>query len=420
MAGLGEVYLPAFALALGMRPVLAALVATIPLLVGGLLQLAAPRAIARVPSLRGWVASCVVVQALALAPLVAVALLGGPAVPVVFGAASLYWTAGMASAAGWNPWMSRVVPGRLRNRFFGRRQGVVQAAMLVGLVGGGIALDLAQGTAHVRQVYAAMFAIAMGARLASASALFRQGGDIAHAPLQRVALRALAGRLRGTPRVPVLGFLVAAIAAASMSGPFMTPFLLVQDHIGYAGYSVFTATVVIVKICASPVLGRVIQRVGVQRVLATAALAIAPIPLLWPVSRSLVWLLAAQAYCGLAWAGFDLGMLIALFDGADDAERTTTQVAFSALQAIGTASASLAGGALLVGCGAGRGAYLAVFAASAVARLLAAALLVQRLPLVLARLPIRAVTSAWTLAIRPWGGTLVRPIADTLEKLLED
>ena len=420
MAGLGEVYLPAFALALGIRPVLAGLVATLPLLVGGMLQLAAPRAIARVPSLRGWVATLVVVQALALVPLVVLALAGGPATPIVFGAASLYWAAGMGSAAGWNPWMSRVVPARLRTRFFSRRQGIVQAAMLVGLVGGGIALEGAAGTRHVRQVYAAMFALALLARLGSAAALFRQGGDLPRVPLQRVGLRALASRLRGTPRVPVLGFLVAAIAGAAVCGPFLTPFLLVHDQIGYASYSVFTATVVIVKIAALPVLGRLIQRVGVKRVLAISAIAIAPIPLLWPVSRSLAWLLAAQAYCGLAWAGFDLGMLISLFDGADDAERTTTQVAFSALQAMGTAGASLAGGALLISFGGHRAAYVLVFAASAIARLAAAALLVRRLPLVLARLPLTVMTRAWTLAIRPWGGTLVRPIADTLERWRDD
>ena len=61
MAGMAEVYLPAFALALGMPPVLAGLLGTTPLLAGGLLQLLAPRAIARQRSLRRWVVACVVV-----------------------------------------------------------------------------------------------------------------------------------------------------------------------------------------------------------------------------------------------------------------------------------------------------------------------------------------------------------------------
>ena len=76
MAGVAEVYLPAFALAIGLSPVSAGLVASVPLLAGGLLQLLAPRAIARVASMRRWVAASMIVQALAFVPLIAVALLG--------------------------------------------------------------------------------------------------------------------------------------------------------------------------------------------------------------------------------------------------------------------------------------------------------------------------------------------------------
>jgi hypothetical protein len=36
---------------------------------------------------------------------------------------------------------------------------------------------------------------------------------------------------------------------------------------------------------------------------------------------------------------------------------------------------------------------------------------------VLARLPATVVVGAWTLAIRPWGGTIVRPIVEGISKL---
>ena len=78
---------------------------------------------------------------------------------------------------------------------------------------------------------------------------------------------------------------------------------------------------------------------GVRRVLTTCALGIAPIPLLWAASAAFWWLLCVQLYAGVAWAGFELAMLMTLFEAADDAERTTIQSAFSALQAIGTAGA---------------------------------------------------------------------------------
>jgi hypothetical protein len=408
MAGVAEFYLPAFALAVGMAPVLAGLVATAPLLAGGLLQLLAPRAIARAPSLRRWVATCHAIQALALAPLAILALRGGAAAPIVFSSAALYWAAGMGAAAGWTPWMSRLVPARIRCRFLGRRAGVVQGAMLVGLVGAGLALQASHGA---RTVYAAMFAVAIVARLGSALAIARQGHGISPIPRRRMRLRSIPPRLRGSPRARVLGYLLAALAATAISGPFLTPYLFVHEHVSYAGYCVFTATIVVVKIAALPIFGRVIARTGVRRVLTTCALAIAPIPLMWAASSAFWWLLVIQLYAGVAWAGFELGMLMTLFDAADDAERTTIQSAFTALQAIGTAAASLVGAAILHAQGGGHVAYEWLFVISSFARLAAAALVVRQLPRVIAFIPFALASRAWTMAIRPWGGTIIRAIA---------
>ncbi|MBA3397464.1 MAG: MFS transporter [Deltaproteobacteria bacterium] len=417
MAGVAEVYLPAFALALGMPPVLAGLVATAPLLAGGLLQLLAPRAIARVTSLRAWVIGCMIVQALSFVPLIIVALIGGPATPTVFASAALYWAAGMGASAGWNPWMARVVPERIRGKFFGRRQGLAQATMLAGLIGAGLALHAAAGTSHLLEIYAAMFAVAFVGRLASALMVSKMGRGIELTPRRRMRLRSIPEKLRGTPRASLLTYLLVAMAAGSISGAFITPYLLDHQGLGYVHYSVFTATIVVSKIVFLPALGRLIQRVGVRRVLASCAIAIAVIPLMYIASGNFIWLLMIQLYGGIAWGGFELGMLMALFDADDDAERTTLQVAFSALQAIGTAGASFIGAALLASLGSGNEAYFWVFVASAIARTLAAALIVRELPRVLVRLPGVIVVRAWTLAIRPWGGTIVRPIVEGLGKL---
>ncbi len=419
MAGAAEAYFPAFALAVGMRPVLAGLVATAPLAAGGALQLLAPRVIARTPSLRRWTVTCMVVQALAFVPMIVLALRGGHAATIVFASAAVYWAAGMGANAGWTPWMTRVVPARVRSRFFARRSGVVQGAMLVGLVGAGMSLQAASGRGGpLREVYAGMFAAAMLARLGSAIAIARQHGQEAKRPGKRMRLRSIPPRLRGTPRARLLGYLLAALAATAISGPFLTPFLLVHEHLSYASYCVFTAAIVVVKIAALPVFGRVMQRAGVRRVLTACALGIVPIPALWAASGAFGWLLVVQLYAGVAWAGFELAMLMTLFDATDDAERTTIQSAFSAMQALGTAGAGFLGGALLGALAGGHRAYVWLFIASSFARLLASSLLVRQLrqlPVFLVKMPFLAVERTWSLAIRPWGGTIVKPLADLLD-----
>ena len=414
---MAEVYLPAFALAIGMPPVLAGLLGTTPLLAGGLLQLFAPRAIARQRSLRRWVVCCVVVQALAFVPLVAIALIGTLSTPLIFASAALYWGAGMGASAGWNPWMARVVPARVRSRFFGRRQGLVQATMLAGLLGAGTMLNVAAGRSHVLDVFAAMFAIACLARLGSAVTLARMGQGVDLSPRRRVRLRSMPQRLRGTPRGSLLAYVITAAAAATISGAFITPYLLHLHRLDYVPYALFTATIVVSKIAFSPMLGRLIQRVGVRRVVSACALGIAPIPLMYIASAAYPWLLFIQFYGGLAWGGFELGALMILFDAEDDGERTTMQVAYSGLTAIGNAGASFIGGAMLGSLGSDGDAYFWVFLVSAIARTCAALLVVKNLPAVLARLPATVVVGVWTLAIRPWGGTIVRPIVEGISRL---
>src|SRR6516165_9799517 len=117
MVGIGETYFPAFVLALGMGEIAAGLVASVPLLVGAVLQLVSPAAVAWLGSNRRWVVACVVIQAASFVPLVAAGLWGHMPVIGVFAAVSLYWAAGLGAGPAWNTWMETVVPFRVRAPF---------------------------------------------------------------------------------------------------------------------------------------------------------------------------------------------------------------------------------------------------------------------------------------------------------------
>jgi hypothetical protein len=58
MVGLGEAYVPAFALASGLGAVVAGLAATVPMLAGACLQMVTPAAVRRLGSYRRWVVLC--------------------------------------------------------------------------------------------------------------------------------------------------------------------------------------------------------------------------------------------------------------------------------------------------------------------------------------------------------------------------
>ena len=132
MVGVGETFLPAFALAAGLGEVTAGLIASVPMLVGGIMQMISPAAIRTLSSNRRWVMLCAATQALSFAPLVYYALKGGISATAMYVAASIYWGAGLATGPAWNTWMGAIVPRFVRARFFARRTRLSQVAVLAG------------------------------------------------------------------------------------------------------------------------------------------------------------------------------------------------------------------------------------------------------------------------------------------------
>ena len=143
MVGIGETYVPAFVLALGLGQVTAALVATLPILAGGVLQMFAPRILHRLRSPRSWVVGSAVVQGLALAPLAIVAIWGASPAWFVFLCVTVYWAFGLSGGPAWNQWVERLFPRSIRPGFFSRRSRWNQVALLGGLVAGGLVLRYA-------------------------------------------------------------------------------------------------------------------------------------------------------------------------------------------------------------------------------------------------------------------------------------
>ncbi len=118
MVGLGETYLPAFALAMGMGEATSGLVASLPVVAGGVMQLVSLRAMKFFGNEQRWVVICATIQALSFIPLILAALYGSIALPLLLLIASVYWASGLASGPAWNTWMDSIVPVGVRARYF--------------------------------------------------------------------------------------------------------------------------------------------------------------------------------------------------------------------------------------------------------------------------------------------------------------
>jgi MFS family permease len=140
MFGVGETYLAAFAIALGLGDVVAGLVASVPVAVGAILQLAVPAGVRWLGSQRRWVMLCAIVQATSFVPLIIGALVGRMPAAVLFLMATLYWAAAISAGPAWNTWIGTFIPRRVRAHYFGFRWRVCNMGTVTGLAIAGLIL----------------------------------------------------------------------------------------------------------------------------------------------------------------------------------------------------------------------------------------------------------------------------------------
>ena len=362
MVGIGETYLAAFVLAMGMGQVASGLIATIPLLAGSLLQLIAPWAIARLGSHRRWVVTCAVIQSLTFLPLIVGALAGWMPVWLVFVVASLYWSASLGCGPAWNTWMGTIVPARMRAKFFARRSWASQLATLVGFITGGVVLQLATPAGYELWAFASLFLIAGVCRLISASFLFRtsepEPPGNGH---QRVPFISM---FRGHPNTGLLMYLLLMQVCVQISGPYFTPYMRQQMEMPYWQYAALFGIQFATKVMVMPHLGGIAHRYGADRLLWISSLGIIPLASLWLVSDQFSYLLVVQSMSGIFWGGYELAFLLLFFETIPGRERTSLLTNFNVANSAAICVGSLLGGWLLYTLGKDQHAYYIIFALS--------------------------------------------------------
>jgi MFS family permease len=371
MVGVGESYLPAFALAMGMGQVAAGLITTIPLLAGALLQLISPVGVRFFGSHRRWVVLCAVLQACSFVPLCLAALLGSMPTLAVFVVAAVYWGSGLGTSPAWSTWIDTLVPPRIRAHYFSRRTRVCQIATLLGFVAGGVSLQIGDWADRRLMAFALVFLLASICRAVSAALLASQSEPRPQANGHRqVSMAEFFTRLRRAGDGRLLFYFLSVQTAAQIAGPYFTPYMLGPMQLSYATYVSLIGISFAAKAFSLPAFGRFAHRFGTRKLLWLGGLGIVPISGLWVISNSFPFLVLVQVLAGVTWAAYELAMLLLFFETIRPEERTSILTTFNFANSLATAAGSLLGGGLLVWLGKSQQAYLLLFALSSAARAL--------------------------------------------------
>lgn len=426
MVGLGETYLPAFVLARGMGALTAAMIATVPMLLGSLLQLMAPLVLQRVQSYRRFVVGTASLQACSMVMLTILALL--PDIPAwsVFVPATLYWAAGLATGPAWNTWVEQIVPRKIRSGFFARRSRLSHVGVLLGLVSGGLLLRWSDTADLPVTIFAVLFGVGAVGRFVSAAMLARQTEATDRSALRRPVpepvragdrFQAMLLTLRHPgPIGRLVFFLMAVQTAVHISGPYFNPFMLRTMEMSWVHYMGLLSLGFVGKMLSLPWAGRLANTAGADRLLWVGSLGIVPISALWMVSQSIWFLALVQILSGLCWGCYELAMLLQFFRQIPSDRR----VGILTLYNLGNSAAMVAGmliGALILNSlGGTREAYLAVFVASSMFRAAALLLLPERRYVLIST---KTVVNGWisrTIAVRPMSGSIERPLFSAINR----
>lgn len=378
MVGMGETYFPAFALGLGVEPVTAGLVATVPMVLGSLVQLVVPGIVAAVRSHRRVVVACAALQAASLVSLAIGAWRGSLGTAWLYAWVSLYWAAGLGTAPAWNTWVETLVPARVRIQYFARRNRMLYVFQVVGVVAAGWMLQSYSRAGRPLEAFALAFAAAAVARGVSSVILSSQTEPTpVPAGMRRVSAREILARFAHGDDGRLLAAMLGVQLAAQVAVPFFTPYVLDGLGFSYAQYTVLLGAAVLARFVTLPALGRYARRKGLRALLAWGGVGVAAAAFAWAASPRFEWLLAAQLLAGTGFAAFEIASFLLVFRAVDLRERTSVLTTFYVAHSAATLAGSLIGAALLGARGATAAAFVAVFLASGVLRIVSLALVAR-------------------------------------------
>ncbi len=343
MRGAGESYLSAYALFLNATAAQVGMLATLPALLGSFAQLLAAwwaeRRGERLPLIVAGLAA----QALLWVPVILLPLLWpGHAMPILLVALTLYYGANHFANPLWHSLMGDLVPEDMRGRYFAERSRLMNLANFVALVCAGLVLRFAKDHGHTGAGFAAIFLVAMLARVLSVHKIRvvrEQALPKGHLSLKP---RALWAEVRGTQFSRFAIFTAVMSFSAGIAGPFYAVYMLRNLHFSYLEFMATQAVVVMSQVGTLALWGRLGDRLGNRFVLAVTGSLIPVAPVLWLTTTHFGAILLIQLLNGFAWAGFNLSAGNFVYDSVPRERRSL----YNALHNVLTAFALVAGAGL--------------------------------------------------------------------------
>ncbi len=382
MVGLTETYFGAFYLTAGMSNLGVGILATVPYLLGSILQLLTPWGVEQIGSYRRWMVINASLQGTSLIALAIAAYFQATSFWVLFSLVTIYWGAGLATAPVWNTWIETLIPPSIRAKFLAWRMRICQVCLLLGVTLAGCALRWSEFSQTQLTMFAALLLMGGLCRYLSASMLNRKS-ELAPwrsltTPTQPTQTSALPGKLpvsnndEATSLKAIPYFLLIQFAVF-LSGPYFTPFMLRVMELSFLHFTVLIVLGYLGRIAALRWAGNVSRFFGQATLLWIGGISIIPASGLWIFYESYLFLCVLQFVFGMAWACYELALALVLIERIPNESRVQIISRYNLFNGVAMVSGSLLGGWIIQMYDGSSTGFMVIFVLSTCLRIVALA-----------------------------------------------
>jgi MFS family permease len=323
--GASETYLGAFGVLLGGSPLQIGALATLPPLIGSIIQSIGMRLSEQAKSRRNLIALLMRIQALLLIPIASIPLMFSPgwgAVSALIAVVVVYHCTVGLIAPMWNSLVGDLLPPLSRGEFFGFRNKWMAIVTFTAIVIAGQVLHQFAAFGLAAWGFTTIFVLFAISRAISARAFCGVDDVALHVPEDsKFSFWQFIARAKQSNFVKFVVFVSSMNFAASVSGPFFAMYMLQDLKLSYFEYTVVVAAAVIAQFVVMRTWGSLSDQFGNRTILKVCGTLITFNPALWMISSNFWFVVFIQFYSGIFWAGFTLAAANFVFDAVTPPKR---------------------------------------------------------------------------------------------------
>ncbi len=355
MAGFGDQYVSAFAIALKATTTQIGLLASVPNLISSITQVFSVKLVNKLKNRKKVINISVFFHAIMwLAILLIPFIFKSHQVLILIAFVTLYFVFGTFASPAWISLMGDLVPEKHRGDYFGKRNRIAGFIALVSIFVAGFLLEKLTtiqmlSVPAVLTAFGALFLIAMIARFISLYYLAKMY-EPPYKPEEEGEYFSILDFIKSmsTRNFSIFTLYICLTTfAVQVAGPYFAVYMLRDLKFSYWTYAIVTGTAAAASFISMGYWGDIIDKYGSRKVFSFTSYIIITLPILWIFSPNIYWLIFIQILSGLSWAGFQLATSNFLYDACTPQKRARVFAYYSALNGVAFFLGAMTGALLL-------------------------------------------------------------------------